>query len=1044
MILPKTVLSCNLLKEISSISGNETMRFSYHFQIPALLSFMIISAAINTAQAQYFGRNKVQYESFDFKVLQTAHFDIYYYAEKEEAVQHAARMAERWYARVSRLLNHQLTGKQPLILYANQPHFQQTNAIQGTLGEGTGGVTEAFKRRMVQPFAGSLAETDHVLGHELVHALQFDISGGGSPGAGFRAPSALRLPLWFIEGMAEYLTLGHVDPHTAMWMRDAARVKKLPTIRQLSDPRYFPYRFGQAFWAYVAGRWGDETVGRLLRDAGKASDVEKAIKTVLSLDAKALSQAWHDAIHTAYDPLVEITKSPDQYGRLLISDKQGGGNINLAPALSPDGKQIVFFSEKDLFSIDMFLADAETGKIKRKITNTAVDPHFESLQFINSAGAWDAQSRRFAFAAIKKGQPVLSLLDVTRNRMEREITLRELGEILNPTWSPDGRYLAFSALVGGLADLFIYDLEAGSLRQMTNDAFADLHPAWSPDGQHIAFVTDRFSTALSNLKFGNYRIALMNPVTGAIQPAPGFDDAKNINPQWSADAKSLYFLSDQNGITNLYRADMASGEIFQITNLYTGVSGITALSPALSVASRAPRLAFSVFENGKYGIYTVDAPETLAAKEPAKWPNDRNPAALPPMLRANTEVLTLIKNPDFGLPAVNDSAASDYRPKLSLDYIGQPYLVAGVDRFGTSLGGGVSLFWSDMLGNHNLATLLQATGNFKEVAAVAAYQNLRRRWNWGAVVEQIPYVAADFAAGFAEINGTTVYVEQQVRLRQINRDITGVLGYPFSRAQRLEFSAGYRHISFDNEIRTIAVSTATGRVILDRTEELPSPRSLSLGQASAALVYDNSIFGATSPILGQRYRFEPSVSAGSLSLQNVLADYRRYAMPLRPFTLAARVLHYGRYGRDAEDNRLMPLFIGYPTLVRGYDAGSFSPDECGTNTLGDCAVFDQLLGSKMLVGNFELRFPLLGVLGLGGGYYGFLPIEFGAFYDAGVAWTKNEKAWFLDGSRDLVRSAGATLRLNLLGYLIAEVIFVNPIDRPKKGWHWQFSLTPGF
>ncbi|MCG3153649.1 MAG: hypothetical protein DKINENOH_00239 [bacterium] len=171
------------------------MRLSDHFRIPFLLSFIITSAAIDAVHAQYFGRNKVQYESFDFKVLKTTHFDIYYCAEKEEAVQHAARMSERWYARMSRLLNHQLTGKQPLILYANQPHFQQTNTIQGTLGEGTGGVTEAFKRRMVQPFAASLAETDHVLGHELVHAFQFDLTGGGSPGAGFRAPSALRLPL---------------------------------------------------------------------------------------------------------------------------------------------------------------------------------------------------------------------------------------------------------------------------------------------------------------------------------------------------------------------------------------------------------------------------------------------------------------------------------------------------------------------------------------------------------------------------------------------------------------------------------------------------------------------------------------------------------------------------------------------------------------------------------------------------------------------------------------------------------------------------------
>ena len=147
--------------------------------------------------------------------------------------------------------------------------------LGGELGEGTGGVTEAFKRRIVLPVAGSLAETDHVLGHELVHAFQYDMTGQGRI-SDTSYPAALRMPLWFIEGMAEYLSLGPVDPHTAMWMRDAARQRQgLPTIRQLGEPRYFPYRYGQAFWAYVGGalrRRGDRpgaagACGRQTNDA---------------------------------------------------------------------------------------------------------------------------------------------------------------------------------------------------------------------------------------------------------------------------------------------------------------------------------------------------------------------------------------------------------------------------------------------------------------------------------------------------------------------------------------------------------------------------------------------------------------------------------------------------------------------------------------------------------------------------------------------------------------------------------------------------------
>jgi hypothetical protein len=144
----------------------------------ALIVFTLamIGAAATTADAQYFGGNKVQYEKFDFKVLKTEHFDIYHYPEEAAAVQLASRMAERWYARISKVLHHELSGRQPLILYAAHPHFQQTNALSGEVGEGTGGVTEMYKRRIILPFAGGLAETDHVLGHELVHAFQYDMA----------------------------------------------------------------------------------------------------------------------------------------------------------------------------------------------------------------------------------------------------------------------------------------------------------------------------------------------------------------------------------------------------------------------------------------------------------------------------------------------------------------------------------------------------------------------------------------------------------------------------------------------------------------------------------------------------------------------------------------------------------------------------------------------------------------------------------------------------------------------------------------------------
>lgn len=1009
-----------------------------------LLAALCLAFIPATADAQYFGRNKVQYEDFDFEVLKTEHFDIYYYASEGEAVALAARMAERWYARLSEVLGHQLRGRQPLILYASHPHFQQTNALFGQPGEGTGGVTELFKRRIILPFAGPLAETDHVLGHELVHAFQFDLTGGRGPVTGSNVPGALRLPLWFIEGMAEYLSVGPVDVQTAMWMREAVRGEP-PTIDQLEDPKYFPYRYGHALWAYVGGRFGDDAVGAILRTAGKTGDWRQAFTSVLHVPVDSLSKDWHAALREAYEPLAAETASPETFGRPLVQSRKGQ-RINVAPALSPDGSRFVFFSERSLFSIEMYVADAGTGRVLRKITETAVDPHFESLLFLSSTGTWAPDGRRFAFAAIRKGRPVLAVVDVETGQRVRERRFPDLGEILNPSWSPDGRRVAFSAVVGGLSDLFVYDLEADTLLRLTNDPFADLQPAWSPDGSRIAFVTDRFTSDLSLPRTGPYALALLDVERRAIVPLGAVSDAKAINPQWAPDGLSVYFLSDRGGITNVYRLDVASGAVAPVTNLYTGVSGITALSPALSVAQAANRMLFSVYEGDGYSLYAADSPRPLAVAGPRALADD--PAALPPRERVGAKVAALLDDPAVGLASGVDFERTDYNAGLSLDYIGQPYLAVGADRYGLFVGGGTSLFWSDMLGNHNLVTGLQVGGDIEDLSAIAAYTNLAKRLNWGLVGQRIPFVQGfafrDFDSGDPRCAGTFCVVEQRIIQRQINHQVAGLLAYPFNRVQRVEVQAGFQNITFDLEVDSLVFHPGTGQVFVDRTVDLPTADALNFGFGSGALVYDNSFFGATSPILGQRYRLELGGSAGSLNYYTGLVDYRRYVMPIRPFTIAGRILHFGRYGGGADDDRLFPLFLGYQGIMRGYDSGSFEPSECTATSLLDCAAFNRLLGSRILAANLELRFPLLGVLGLGSGYYGFLPIEMAFFGDAGVAWDRDVEPKLFGGDRAAVSSYGVALRMNLFGFAIAELDYVRPVDRPEKDWYLQFGFTPGF
>ena len=1019
-------------------------------RVTALLVAICVLWAASPSDAQYFGRNKVQYERFDFKVLTTEHFDIYYYPEEEAAVKLAARMAERWYARLSNLLQHELRGRQPLILYAAHPHFQQTNVLAGEIGEGTGGVTESAKRRVILPFAGGLAETDHVLGHELVHAFQYDLAAQTDLQGRPIGPALQALPLWFIEGMAEYLSIGPIDANTAMWVREASARNAMPTIDRLDDPDFFPYRYGHAFWAYVAGRWGDRAVGDLLRATGPEGDIESAIAGVLGTDGDTLSKEWHEATRRSFAAVYETTKPATAFGRTLISRETGGGDINLSPALSPDGKRVVFLSERSLFSIDMFVADVTTGRIGRRLVETTTDPHFDSLQFLSSAGDWASDNRRFVFAALSAGQPVLTIVDADRGRREAEHEFKDLGEIYNPAWSPDGRRIAFSALTGGVLDLYVFDLESQRLEQLTNDPFADLDPEWTPDGREIVWVTDRFSSNLDTLSFGNYRIAAMpfdsrtaassvSLALGRPRPFAGFETGRNTNPEFAADG-TLYFIATPDGIPNVYRQGR-TGSATRVTNVVSGVSGITPLTPAMSAASNAAALVFTVFENDRYNIYATDT--SRASTIGAIATPTMSAAVLPPANRAPDTVARVLDTPAAGLPQPRAYEVSDYRASLSLDAISQPSVGVGVDQFGTYAAGGISFLFSDMLGDHMLGATVQSTSRIEETGASVMYLNRKRRWNWGAVVEHLPFTTGGFAQGNAVVDGQNVFVQQTFRQTQLNSGVSALVHYPFSRVQRVEFSAGVRRIGFDAELETQLFSPATGQLLDETTEELPRPDAINLGEATMALVYDSSIFGATSPLVGRSYRFEYSQMAGTLNFGGLLADYRRYFMPLRPFTFAVRGLHYGRYGGDAEDGRLPPLFIGYQGLVRGYDIGSFDANECESVDLTRCDSFDNLNGSRIAIASAEFRFPLLGVFSRRS-FYGPFPIELAFFGDAGVAWTSDVKPAFAGGTREWARSVGAALRVNVLGYAIAEFDYVRPLDRNRKGWIWQFGLTPGF
>jgi Tol biopolymer transport system component len=1017
-------------------------------RLPALLSALLLLALPTSANAQYFGRNKVQYDQFEFEKFRTDRFEIYFYDEEREAVFDAARMAERWYERHSQTFLREFDGRKPLIFYANDADFQQTNAISGTIGQGTGGVTESLKERVIMPLTGLYSETDHVLGHELVHSFQYDIGLSKEDTVQF---SFGLLPLWMIEGTAEYLSVGRNDAHTAMWLRDAALRDDLPTIDDLSNGyKYFPYRYGQAYMAYIGGKYGDAAVANLFKVGGRVG-LDSAFVYALGIKPDSLSKEWIQAVKDAYLPLAEGRTPADSAGRPVVSDRTSG-SMNIAPALSPDGKWVAFLSEKDLFQVNLFIADTETGEIVKSLKGTRSNPHFDAIRFISSAGSWAPDGRKFAFITFVDGDNELSILDWTSGRITRRIAVDGVTAMTNPSWSPDGSSIAFSGMNGGISDIYVFDVASGDVRQLTDDRFGDLQPTWSPDSKTIAFASDRgrYGTNFETLDYAPLRLSFVDVETGTLKTIVPFDDAIHVNPQYSPDGRSVFFISDQDGFKDVYRYDLTADLVYRVTNVQTGISGITSMSPALSVAAQSGRMAYSVFRNNEYTIFSLEADETdgtIVEVQDREFASEAR--TLPPKYARDAGlVASYLDDPGRGLPDPTDYEVDDYSARLKLDYVAPPTLGVSVGGpFGSGVAGGIGLFFSDMLGNHNLTVVGQANGTVKDIGAQVAYLNQKNRLNWGASAGHIPYLILSTRASLI---GNTYEVEQ-LRQRIYIDQIGALASYPFSTTRRLELSGGLVRYGFDYEIERYTQDLFNfRRDVID----VPAPDPIFFASSSLAYIGDFSFFGFTSPIQGGRYRIEVSPFVGTESFVRLVGDYRRYHF-MKPFTFAVRGLHVGNYFAKEDSPGQTGIFtqeyLGYGnsiSFVRGYSYYSLDPEECVLNGITSSCAVNHLIGTRVAVASVELRLPLFGNEQLGLINFPYLPTELSLFADAGIAWTASEPPVFefqrTPTDRSPVTSVGVSSRFNLFGYMVMEVFYVYPFQRPVKGAHFGIQLVPGW
>lgn len=1081
----------------------------------ATLVALVTTLFGTAAEAQrYFGQNQFGYRHFKWQILETEHFRIYYYPEERLPMKDAARMAERAYVRLSRMLGHQFREKKPILLFANRADFGANN-VTGDLGEGTGGVTDGNRQRIMMPFTGDYASFERILIHEMVHQFQYDIFARGKAGANLQLLDQVNPPLWFMEGMAEYLAMGPDHALTTAWVRTAVATGSFPTIKQMTErpDLHFPYRYGEALFRYIGERWGDGVIGSLLQSS-TAVGIERAFQRELGFTLEQLSIEWREAMRTKHLPQLGELQRVEEFATPLLNPKTSEGSLFLAPVLSYDGTMIAFLSQgrarRGEIFVDLWLGDAKTGKRIRRLVKSTTNPKFEELRLLYSQGAFSRDGRYFAFTAQTGGRDVLSIVDVNSGRT-RQLTDIPLDGVLSPTWSPDGKQIAFSGVNNAVTDLYIVDVDGKNLRAMTQDRYGAFHPSWSPDGTRIAFATDRGTTNLQNLDAGQLQIAVANVENGSIDVISG-QQGLNINPVWSPDGDAIAYISDRSGIANIYLYEFASNEHSVISNVQGSVGAITEYSPALSWSHGADRLAFTYFGNttgNDYTVWTISNPvaykkplsealtsESVAVASAAGADADttvrtdsalqvrdsldtagrttsrstyRSPAGSRRSARISSRetyrdslgvisVAQMLADPNTGLPDTLTFKEYPYSVRFAPEYIsGIGVGVSTGGGYGTQMGGGTTLVFADITGDHLLAVGAGINGRLSDASFIVAYSDLSRRLQHSiGIMQDVAYINTDARAvegpgGPGTLRHTYEFHRFMMRTAQVSTE------FPLNRFNRFEFGLNASTIG-----RTVVnqnidfIVTPFGYYEDYNFETVAKLKTLNYVSPVAAYVSDNTLFGTTGPISGKRMRASISPSLGNIRWMEYALDYRRYdPVIFNTITFATRLFSHVTAGKDES---LFPMYIGRPEFVRGYDRANFYSGYACDAFLGSvdananaCAAA-QLVGTRVIVFNEEIRFPIIRRFDLGSLPIGLPPVDGLVFYDAGIAWNSGQKPslqrpdnYDVDVHRYVMRSFGAGLRVNVFNLAILKWDYAKPIDRqPNNKWNWTFSIGQSF
>ncbi|MBP7461710.1 MAG: PD40 domain-containing protein [Candidatus Delongbacteria bacterium] len=1022
---------------------------------------LLLTAGISHAQ---FGKNKVQYNDIDMFTFSTTHYIIYYQQGDEFLAEYTALESERFYQVFKRYLQYELEEKVPIIIYSSPNDFLQTNVISGQLGEGVQGFTEAFKSRVVLPFNGSYNDYRHTLHHELTHAIFHYFLFGGKIQNIVNTRRLIDLPLWFEEGLPEFVTT-YWDTEADMVMRDAEIYGYLPPMEYLNG--YFAYKGGQSVYQFINEKYGEEKIGELLRSVKSAASINHVFKKVFGLEMEEFSKQWSKWIKTCYwEELSKREEAPDM-AKAFTDHTKDKSYFNIMPSFSPNGEYLAFFSDRSDYT-GLFIRSTINKKKQWCLLKSGQKGNLESFHLFETKLAWSNDGKYLVFVNKEKNRDRITLYEVEKRQIVKSID-PGLNGVSSPSFAPGDSIILFTGFENSRQNLYLYTLSTGELQAITHDFHTKKDPVFSPDGHRIAFASDRpFKRDLKseseayqkNLGYNQQNIFVLDINSREIIPVTT-DSSLNEYPEWSPDGRFLAYVSDRNGISNIYLWDSHDSQSRPITNILSCCKHIT-------WSKRSDKIAFTSFIQGGWDIFVLNNPISRLSKYSSLHPTrfrESDPLgkfyqrylslpygttlshSLTGKIRSkemiykyqNTDYVVShtthkASQPDSLKKSIPDSAGgsmdstiiptpfssdqyvkkiqSDIKESLPYQIKFSPDLVTGSFYYDTYYGmGGQAVFaFSDVMGNHQIVVYSDLYYSFENSNILVNYYFLPKKWDLGLSFYQLKN---DYQLTYYDI----------LSMKQIG--FQGFLYYPFNTYSRAELGLN----SFSINAKKYLYNSYYDYIYLNEEEKL----RVSLLQAR--YVYDNVLYGDTGPSNGWRYYidFEKAVpvSDQDLNFERITFDFRKYFNFQREYTLAVRLTGGKSFGEDPQY-----YYIGGTPNWLNYSRKEYGSWEMKSSYMASLCMpmrgfsLYERVGTTAAMMNLEFRFRFIDYLIFNfPARFGFMSITGVVFNDWGAAWNDwNEfRLWSNQKLTTPIASYGYGIRINL-GIALLKIDIAYPTD----------------